>query len=83
MAIIQAEKKIRADHLTDFRANAPQPVPHAPVPAVEVAAADNSSLPLADRAKAEWDASESVRNEFKRFDTYLAYRQVEENTKTH
>ncbi|WP_396957733.1 signal peptide peptidase SppA [Nitrosomonas sp.] len=81
MAIIQAEKKLRADHLNDFRANAPQPVPHAPVPAVETAAAENSHLPLEDRAKAEWDASAAVRNEFKQFDTYLAYRRVEEKNK--
>lgn len=82
MAIIQAEKKIRADHLNDFRANAPLPVPHAPVPAIETAAAENSHLSLGDRAKAEWDASEAVRNEFKRFDTYLAYKQVEEKMKS-
>lgn len=82
MAIIQAEKKIRADHLADFRSNAPQTVPHAPVPALEVSAADNTSLPLADRAKTEWDASEDVRNEFKLFDTFLAYKQVEEKNKS-
>lgn len=75
LAIIGAEKKIRADHLHDFRANAPTPVPHAPVPVVEtVPAADDKSKPLEERAKAQWDADANLRAEFGgQYESYFAY----------
>lgn len=82
MAIIQEEKKIRANHLQDFRTNAPKPVPHAATPAVDNGEAPNSSLPLEDRCKAEWESSESIRNEFKTFGAFLSYKKVEEKNKS-
>jgi hypothetical protein len=82
MAIIQEEEKIRANHLQDFRTNAPKPVPHAATPAVDNGEAPNSSLPLEDRCKAEWESSESIRNEFKTFGAFLSYKKVEEKNKS-
>lgn len=78
MAIIQEEKKIRANHLQDFRANAPQPVPHAPTPAIENHAVEDPSLPLEERAKAKWDKDEGLRAEFGgKFETYLAFERAQ------
>lgn len=82
MAIVREEKKLRANHLHDFRANAPQPVPHAPTPAVETGAADDASLPLEERAKAKWEADANLRAEFNnQFDNYLAYQKAQESGK--
>lgn len=74
LAIIGAEKTIRSTHLADFKANAPAPVPHAAVPAVEVAEEEDISLPIEDRAKASWDKDAKLRAEFGgNFATYAAY----------
>lgn len=81
LAIVGAEKKLRADHLSDFTANAPAPVPHAPVPTVETEAA-TENLPLEDKAKAEWDASEALQAEFGTFGAFLAFRKVEKSSQT-
>jgi phage I-like protein len=37
-----------------------------------------SDAPLAERAKAEWESTAALRAEFKRFESYLAYRDGEE-----
>lgn len=80
LAIVGAEKTLRANHLSDFTLNAPNPVPHAPVPAVEaLAEAEDKSLPIDDRAKATWDSSKEIRTEFGQFATYLAYAKAEES----
>lgn len=78
MAIVKEEKKIRANHLQDFKAHAPQPVPHAPTPAVDDTLGEDASLPLDERAKARWNANEAIRREFKSFSTYLAFMKLEE-----
>ncbi len=80
LAIVGAEKKLRADHLSDFTANAPAPVPHAPVPTVETDAG-TENLPLEDKAKAEWEASAELRKEFASFNTFLTFKKVEEGNK--
>ena len=65
MAVIAAEKVSRATHLKDFQSNAPAPVVFAAVDPVEkIAAQDDKSLPVEDRAKAKWESDASVREEF-------------------
>lgn len=80
MAIIEAEKTLRTNHLTAFQDNAPQTVPLAAVPAIESADAENSNLPLEDRAKASWDSNPEIREEFQTFGAYIAYMQVEQQS---
>lgn len=82
MAIIQAEKKVRADRLQAFQSNAPQPVPHAPAPAVETNVADDKSKPIEGRAKAKWDADANLQAEFgNNYNAYLAYARAEDGGK--
>lgn len=77
LAIVEAEKTIRAKHLKDFSANAPESLPLAAVPAIESPESENSHLPLEDRAKASWDSKPEIREEFKTFGSYLSYMKVE------
>lgn len=74
MAIVQAEKKVRAAELQRLQADAIQPAPHATAPDSGDDAGKN--LPLDVRAKAEWDKSPQLREEFggdDNFNAYLAY----------
>lgn len=77
MAIVQAEQKLRANHLESVRANAPQVVPLAAVPAIEK---DDSvidkSKPVDQWAKQAWDADEKIRAEFGDFESYLAFEKA-------
>lgn len=81
LAIIAEEKKIRANHLADFKANAPEPLPHAAVNPVE--ATDNSNLPLEERAKIDWDGKESIRKEFGTLAAYTGFLKVEQASSRH
>jgi len=77
MAIVQAEQKLRANHLESVRANAPQVVPLAAVPAIEK---DDSvidkSKPVDQWAQKAWDADENIRAEFGNFESYLAFEKA-------
>lgn len=77
MAIVQAEQKLRANHLESVRANAPQVVPLAAVPAIEK---DDSvidkSKPVDQWAQKAWDADEKIRAEFGDFESYLAFEKA-------
>lgn len=77
MAIVQAEQKLRANHLESVRANAPQVVPLAAVPAVEK---DDSvidkSKPVEQWAQKAWDSDEKIRAEFGDFESYLAFEKA-------
>lgn len=77
LAIVGAEKKLRAGHLSDFTENAPAPVPHGAVPTLETETG-TESLSLEDKTKAEWDASSSIRAEFGTFGAYQAFKKVEQ-----
>lgn len=81
LAIIAEEKKIRANHLDAFKANAPAPLPHAAVQPVE--ASDNSNLPLEERAKIDWDGKESIRKEFGTLAAYTGFLKVEQASSRH
>lgn len=74
VAIINAEKEIRASNLQAFSDNAPEPVPHAPVIGVDSGSIDLSKATIEERTKAEWDKSEKLQAEFGgNYSAYLAY----------
>jgi len=78
LAIVAAEKTVRANHLQDFAANAPKVIPFAAVPSVE-STAEDKSLPVEDRAKTQWEADANLRSEFGGdFAGYLAFSKAEE-----
>lgn len=86
MAVINAEKVSRANHLKDFQSNAPAPVVFAAVEAVEkVVAEDDKSLPVEDRAKAKWDSDAQVRSEFTSLQAFTGFFKAAEagNVKIH
>jgi signal peptide peptidase SppA len=74
VAVLNAEKNLRADVLSDRRADAPQPAPYAAAPSGESAAAEGEQ-DVAVVAKSDWDKDASLRAEFgANFNQYLAYR---------
>lgn len=70
--ILAAEREVCAGRARDIGKDAPPPVPHAAAP-VDRPAAEDATLPIEERAKARWDADESLRAEFGAFTTYLAW----------
>ncbi len=72
VAILKAERETCAGRADKLRADAPAPVAHAAAP-VAAPTAEDTTRPVEDRAKAKWDADQSVRAEFGTFETYLAY----------
>lgn len=85
LAIVREEKSLRVQHLKDFHANAPQPLPHAAInPVANEEQAADASLPIDERAKKSWDSDAQVRKEFGTYGAYLAYMRVaEKSTGTH
>lgn len=85
LAIVQEEKSLRVQHLKDFHANAPQPLPHAAInPVAQEEQRTDAALPLDERAKKSWDSDAQVRKEFGTYGAYLAYMRVaEKSTGTH
>lgn len=85
LAIVQEEKSLRVQHLKDFHANAPQPLPHAAInPVAQEEKTADTALPLEERAKKSWDSDAKVRKEFGTYGAYLAYMRVDEkSTGTH
>lgn len=80
-AIVAAEKTLRADHAKAFVDNAPAVIAAAPVTGFEVAAADDKSLPIEERAKAKWEANANLRTEYTSFGAYLGVLKAEESGK--
>ncbi|HWH75557.1 MAG TPA: S49 family peptidase [Methylibium sp.] len=79
-AVLAAERSARTAHAASFASDAPQPAPASAAPGVDAnAAAKDTSLPIEQRAKAEWDAKPEVRGEFTSFESYLALRKAEES----
>lgn len=77
MAIVQAEQKLRANHLESVRANAPQVVPLAAVPAIEKdEAVIDKAKPVDQWAQKAWDSDEKIRAEFGDFESYLAFEKA-------
>ena len=69
--VLAAERNKLGKRAEALQADAPPPVAFAAAPAEE--AAEDTSLPLEERAKAKWDASADLRKEFGSFGAYTAY----------
>lgn len=79
MLVLKAIQKDGADTLVKLKADAIPPAPHAPAPTDELSAGDKN-LPLDQRAKAAWDKSPQIREEFAdNFDAYLAFLKNQES----
>lgn len=77
-AVLAAERELRASHLANLHADAPQLVPHAPAPDDAAAIAAEAALPLDDRCKAKWERDEGLRAEFNgNYDSYLAFEKAQ------
>ncbi|MGY8811481.1 MAG: S49 family peptidase [Pseudomonadales bacterium] len=77
--VIAAEKGKRTQALATLRNDSPAPVAHTPAPPVHPdSSKEDPDAPLEERAKASWDADKSLRAEFGKFETYMAYRSAEE-----
>ena len=77
--ILQVEKALRENVLTNLKTDAPQPVAHSPAPETEGKEKKNEDLPVEERAKAAWDKDPEIRKEFMNiFDNYLAFVKADE-----
>lgn len=87
LAVNQAERNIRLAQGKATNAEAPKPVAGTPAPTVEASlaakdAADQqriAGLPLAERCKAQWEASAATRSEFASLEDYTAYAKATES----
>lgn len=86
LAVLNAERGLRANAAQQLAADAPKPVATAAAPAVvpnqaaaDKAAADaEAALPLEERCKARWDRDAAVRGEFGDLAAYTAFSRAEE-----
>jgi ClpP class serine protease len=69
--LLAAEKAANQTRAEQLRAAAPQPVAHAAAP--DEPTAQDSHLPVEDRAKANWEKDPDLRDEFKSLGAYTAY----------
>ena len=75
--VLKAEREAMGNSLAAHKADAPDPVAGLTDPG-ESGAAVAADLPVEERAKADWDKSPGLREEFPDFKTYLAYAQAKE-----
>lgn len=75
--VLAAEKSARGDKLDAMRKDAPEPVnPSTDAPGKPKV---DPSLPIDERAKAEWDSDPNLRTEFNgNFDSYLAFARADD-----
>lgn len=77
VAVLCAERGIKKAYLENIKADAPDPVKR-PAEVDHMSTVDQSA-PIEERAKAEWDKSVDIRNEFSGdYDTYLAFRKADD-----
>ena len=70
--VLAAEKAARTTRAAAIVADAPAPVPHA-APAEGTPSTPAQALPLAERAKQEWEKSAQLQGEFGSLSAYVAY----------
>ena len=76
LAIVAAEKTLRATTLTNIQQNAAPIIP--PVDGENLTATGKKETgTIEEMAQAAWDKSEDVRDEFRSFGAYLAFRKAE------
>jgi hypothetical protein len=79
-AIVAAERNARTAQAKALAGDAPAAAPHSTAPAAAPKAnADDKSVPIAERAQAEWDAKPELRNDFPSFEAYVALRKAEDS----
>lgn len=86
LAVNKAERDIRQAQGKATNAEAPKPVATTPAPTVEASLAAKDAvdqqriagLPLAERCKAQWEASAATRSEFASLEDYTAYAKATE-----
>jgi signal peptide peptidase SppA len=79
--IVKAENEKREKKLGDIRAGAPPALPQPPVDGVlpgKGEEAVDTTLPVEERAKKEWDTKVDIRKEFSSFESFLAFKRNEE-----
>ena len=77
--VLQAERTARLNVNNALAADAPKPVAPVVVPDVENTLDPDENTPLEERAKAVWDKSKKIRDEFlNKFDVYLAYLKADQ-----
>lgn len=77
-AVLAAERSARQAQATALANDAPAAAPPSTPPAKEAKApAEDKSLPIEQRAKADWDTKAEIRAEFVSFESYLALRKAE------
>lgn len=83
VAVLGAEKKLRATALADRRSDAAEAAPYAVAPGQNVqAAADAQATPdTEEKAKSSWEASAELQGEFKAFSTYWAFCQSQNKSR--
>lgn len=78
LAVVAAERALRGTAAAQLAADAPKPVPQAAAAALEAKpGAEDESQPIEDRAKATWEGSPSVRQEFGTLAAYTAFRKAD------
>lgn len=77
--VLSAEKALQATASAAVVKNAPPAVDFAAAPNEQAAAAAATAadLPIEELAKAEWEKSAALQQEFVKFETYLAYRKAD------
>jgi hypothetical protein len=82
VAVLAAERQSRKKAGADLAADAPQPVPTAPVQTYTAPAkpepAIDPTLPVEHRCKLQWDADASLHREFSSLGAYTAYVRASE-----
>lgn len=87
LAVLNAERGLRATAASQLAADAPKPVATAAAPAVvpnaaaqaQADAQAEAGLPLDDRCKARWERDSAVRAEFGTLAAYTAFTRAEES----
>lgn len=82
LAVLDAEKQMRARAAVALAKDAPKPAAPAATPAFEAAAKDpmaDASKPIEERCKAKWDSDPQVRAEFTSLATFTAMSKAEES----
>jgi hypothetical protein len=78
--ILQAEKTLRITIAGQLKTDAPKPVTHAAPPEPGAEQPEDKTLPIAERAKANWDKDPALRTEFAGdYERYLAFATAVEN----
>jgi signal peptide peptidase SppA len=77
-AIVAAERSLRASQAAAHAADAPAAAAGGTAPVAPKANAEDKSVPIAERAKAEWEGNAQLRSDFPTVEAYVALRKAED-----